>query len=129
MEAERETALKERIVGRCRCNGNLMIKKSRYGRFIACDKFPNCKIIFKLPPKGNIKTSDKICKECSSPVIYIGKKEVCINNECPSKRINEVYEDKKCPKCSKNLVLRKSIYGSFYGCSDYPKCRYIEKIK
>jgi len=25
-------------------------------------------------------------------------------------------------------VLRSSIYGKFYGCSLYPKCRYTEKL-
>lgn len=30
----------------------------------------------------------------------------------------------KCPRCGGNLVLRKGKYGGFYGCSNYPKCRY-----
>ena len=30
----------------------------------------------------------------------------------------------KCPKCGGNLVLRKGTYGQFYGCSNYPDCRY-----
>lgn len=34
----------------------------------------------------------------------------------------------KCPECGKSLVLRKSSYGEFYGCSGYPKCKHIEKI-
>ena len=29
-----------------------------------------------------------------------------------------------CPKCGGQLVLRKGQYGRFYGCSNYPKCRY-----
>ncbi|SDB66668.1 NERD domain-containing protein [Butyrivibrio sp. INlla16] len=29
-----------------------------------------------------------------------------------------------CPKCGGRLVLRKGKYGEFYGCSNYPKCRY-----
>lgn len=32
-----------------------------------------------------------------------------------------------CPKCGGTLVLRHGKYGSFYGCSNYPKCRYILK--
>ena len=32
-----------------------------------------------------------------------------------------------CPKCGGNLVLRHGKYGSFYGCSNYPKCHYILK--
>ena len=30
----------------------------------------------------------------------------------------------KCPKCGGNLILRKGKYGDFYGCSNYPRCRY-----
>lgn len=41
------------------------------------------------------------------------------------------YEYKKehllCPKCNGTLVMRKGKYGSFYGCSNYPKCKYIQK--
>ena len=38
--------------------------------------------------------------------------------------------EKDCPKCKEGkLVLRKSIYGSFYGCSRFPKCRNTEKLK
>jgi len=36
--------------------------------------------------------------------------------------------DKKCPKCGKPLILRRSIYGQFIGCTGYPKCRHTEKI-
>jgi len=32
-----------------------------------------------------------------------------------------------CPICGNELKLRKSIYGRFYGCSNYPKCKYITK--
>ena len=30
----------------------------------------------------------------------------------------------KCPRCGGNLVLRHSKYGSFYGCSNYPRCKF-----
>ena len=29
-----------------------------------------------------------------------------------------------CPKCGGRLVLRNGQYGKFYGCSNYPSCRY-----
>lgn len=33
-----------------------------------------------------------------------------------------------CPRCGGNLVERKGRYGSFYGCSNYPTCKFtIEK--
>ena len=34
----------------------------------------------------------------------------------------------KCPRCGGNLVLRQGMYGAFYGCSNYPNCRYIQKL-
>lgn len=32
-----------------------------------------------------------------------------------------------CPRCGGNLVLRKGSNGSFYGCSNYPKCKFTKK--
>ena len=32
----------------------------------------------------------------------------------------------KCPKCGSELVKRKSKYGEFIGCSNFPKCRYTK---
>lgn len=32
-----------------------------------------------------------------------------------------------CPRCQGKLVLRKGKYGQFYGCSNYPKCKFIKK--
>lgn len=43
---------------------------------------------------------------------------------------NHAYKQKRlekslvCPRCGGNLVVRKGAYGKFYGCSNYPKCRY-----
>ncbi len=34
----------------------------------------------------------------------------------------------KCPQCGGTLVLRHGRYGYFYGCSNYPHCRYTRKI-
>lgn len=34
-----------------------------------------------------------------------------------------------CPRCNAKLVRRNSKYGAFWGCSNYPKCRYTESVK
>ena len=34
---------------------------------------------------------------------------------------------RNCPKCGAPLVRKKSRYGEFVGCSNYPKCNYREK--
>lgn len=36
---------------------------------------------------------------------------------------------KECPKCKGMLKLRSGKFGQFYGCSNYPKCKYTEKVK
>lgn len=32
-----------------------------------------------------------------------------------------------CPRCGGNLILRKGKYGRFWGCTNYPKCKFIKK--
>lgn len=34
-----------------------------------------------------------------------------------------------CPRCGGKLVLRKGSSGPFYGCSNYPKCKFTKKAK
>ena len=32
-----------------------------------------------------------------------------------------------CPRCGDSLIERKGKYGSFYGCSNYPQCKFTVK--
>jgi restriction system protein len=38
-------------------------------------------------------------------------------------------EEKSCEHCSNDMVLRKGPKGQFYGCSSFPKCRYVTAVK
>ena len=137
-EANASTRTELSTLGKCpECGGNLIIQKGKFGRFIACDNYPKCKITFKLPAKGNIRPTNKTCEACGYPIIAISKgksyQEVCINPDCPLKKENEVKSHEKegspCPKCKKGkLVLRSSLFGKFLGCSRYPRCKYTERI-
>lgn len=42
-------------------------------------------------------------------------------------RRNTAVANGNCPRCGGNLVLRNGRYGRFYGCSNYPNCKYILK--
>ena len=42
-------------------------------------------------------------------------------------RRNTAVASGKCPRCGGTLILRHGPYGTFYGCSNYPRCRYILK--
>ncbi|CAM11968.1 Topoisomerase IA [Candidatus Phytoplasma australiense] len=86
------------------CNeGNLLIKKSHYGSFLGCSRFPDCKNTspWKVQEKNKSKDSDH-------------------SNQT----------DQKCNLCNEgNLLIKKSRYGSFLGCSRFPDCKNIVKIK
>ena len=90
---------------------------------------------FKLPSNGFIKTIDSMCDHCSHPKILVIRKrkqpqEVCINPDCPSKEIKSDKLDTKCEKCKEGtMVMRKSIYGQFVACNNFPKCRNIIRTK
>jgi len=61
-----------------------------------------------------------------------------VNKNNPSRFIEELLLDNQnikimndilyCPKCHNVLVKRNGKYGEFYGCLNYPKCRYTKKI-
>ena len=34
-----------------------------------------------------------------------------------------------CPRCGGKLLFRKGKYGKFYGCSNYPSCKFTKSIK
>lgn len=44
------------------------------------------------------------------------------------KRVSTTGSNTGCPKCGGNLVMRKGKFGSFQGCSNYPKCRYTREV-
>ncbi|MEM4397016.1 MAG: DNA topoisomerase I [Candidatus Woesearchaeota archaeon] len=174
--AAKETEDKKNYIGKCPVckNGNLKIIhiKKNNSKFIACDKYPECKTTFSIPQNKIIKSTNELCSFCGYPVIEIistrSKQKFCLNLNCESKRqtnennknleenktkqdiINKNSKSKKtkiknketnketktdknniqekCPKCNGSLVLRQSIYGQFYGCSNYPKCKFIKPI-
>ncbi len=114
--------------------GEIVLRKGKFGRFAACNKYPDCKTTFKLPLSGLVEVSKDVCQHCGYPMITMIRKAkrpqtVCINPDCPSKKIS-FEAGRKCPKCQEGeLVLRKSVYGQFIACNKFPKCRYIEKRK
>jgi len=83
-----------------KCGAPMVIKEGRYGQFLACSTYPDCK-----NPKEFTREDGKI---------------VVKQKEAP-----EIREDVKCEKCGKPMVVRRSRRGPFLGCSGYPKCRSI----
>lgn len=68
------------------CGRNMVVKHGRFGKFLACPGFPEC-------------------KNTKPYIIKIGV---------------------PCPKCDGEVIVRRSKKGrTFYGCSNFPKCRFI----
>lgn len=114
------------------CGDDLVIRKGRYGEFVACNNYPKCKYV-KLDEDS---ISDEKCPECGSNLIKkrgrYGEFWACSNYpECKYVKSNKKKAEKtgeKCPECGKDLVKRTSRYGKeFIACSGFPKCRYIKK--
>lgn len=93
--------------------GKLVIKRSRFGkRFLACNKYPECKTTFPLPQFGLIKLSEKKC-ECGWPMLLLIRKgkppwNFCINPECYIKKARaEVKEQRETVKKEKVKLAKK----------------------
>ncbi|ABC65559.1 DNA topoisomerase [Aster yellows witches'-broom phytoplasma AYWB] len=82
------------------CNAPLLIKKGRYGNFLGCSRFPECKNIVSLKEKtSSLETNP------------------------------DMKTDQKCNLCNAPLLIKKGRYGNFLGCSRFPECKNIVKIQ
>ncbi|MBI5374924.1 MAG: type I DNA topoisomerase [Candidatus Schekmanbacteria bacterium] len=80
-----------------KCGKPMKVKAGRFGKFLACSGYPECKNTKKIN----------------------GTSE-------PQNEENGKLLDEKCPKCEKQLTVRIGRFGRFEACSGYPKCRYIK---
>ncbi len=81
-----------------KCGKPMVLKRGRFGTFLACSGYPDCKNTKKIARGEHGKTT-----------------------------VKEVIEtDEICEKCGSKLVIREGRYGKFTACSNYPKCKYIK---
>ena len=117
-----------------KCDHELLRRKGRYGEFIACSNFPECKYTTDLegnaPPEPEM--TDIKCDKCDSFMVIKdskrGKFYACSSypkckNAKPLVPPKEL--DIPCPKCGSVIHEKEGKRGTFYGCSNYPKCRFI----
>ncbi|TLD82570.1 type I DNA topoisomerase [Helicobacter trogontum] len=112
------------------CGNELVIRNGRYGEFVSCSNYPQCKFIKK--EKQEVETSDETCEKCGRPMIVKmskrGKFLACSGYpECKNAQPLEKPKELSiaCPKCGGKLLERKSKRGIFYGCANYPTCKFI----
>ncbi len=76
----------------------MALKRGRFGYFMACTGYPECRNTKKIVIKEGTATA-----------------------------VGDTPLDEKCPECGNNLVKKHGRYGPFTACSNYPKCKYIKK--
>jgi DNA topoisomerase-1 len=89
-----------------KCGAPMVIKTGRYGKFLACSAFPECRNIKSMNEKKQAVASDPKIAE-----------------------LEKKYEKEKCDKCGAPMVIKTGRYGAFLACSAFPKCRNIKNIK
>ncbi len=126
------------------CGSPLVIKKSKYGSFVACSNYPSCSYI-KKEKKEEPKYTGEMCPECGKPLVERKNKKGETFIGCsgyPScsyikgraeKKALPAYTEKDyvkdCPNCKDgHLVIKQGKRVKFLGCTNFPKCRYHEWI-
>ncbi len=117
------------------CGGEMVVRVGRYGKFLSCSRFPECKGMKDIAGSEESLDFDKYakpekCPKCGSKLILkhgkYGQFWACEKYpEC--KGVVPLLLNEKCPECSHHLVERRSKWGrKVVGCSNYPDCRYIK---
>ena len=83
-----------------KCGKKMVYKTGRFGRFLACPDYPECKSTVAVDKDGAPKT----------PAVE-----------------EKVYADFKCELCGGDMILRQGRYGSFYACANYPNCKFTKQ--
>jgi len=138
-----------------KCAGKMIIKWGKFGRFMACSNYPECKNTRQLGSNGNGAATDGAadavgntlqeeitCEKCSRPMVLkrgrFGEFMACTGYpECKNtKKIVKSAEtiavkqdiplDEDCPACGKKLAIKHGRFGEFTACSNYPGCKYIK---
>ena len=116
------------------CGHDLVERRGRYGLFVACENYPECKYIKK--DSVELEYTGEECPKCGGKMVFkngrFGRFEACSNYpECKyiknSKKKEPVMTDEVCPNCGSPVVIKQGRYGEFKACSNYPKCKTIIK--
>ena len=87
------------------CGLPMVIKFGRFGQFLACSNYPEC----------------KTTREVSA-------KKTGVDGQLSENGESQTEEVAPCELCGKDMALKKGRFGAFYGCTGYPECKNIRKI-
>ncbi len=130
-----------------KCGSEMVIRWGRFGRFMACKNYPECKNTRELEKETSAKDQEgesqekEVCEKCGQPMVLkkgqYGEFLACSGYpECkntkkviPAGKTGQAEDplDEECPQCGSKLVQRQGRYGKFVACSNYPECKYIKQ--
>jgi len=123
-----------------KCGKPMTVKFGRFGRFLACSGYPECKSTKQIGKNGvgasadPVKTGEKcgVCKD-GDMMIRSGRfgKFIACSNYPKCKTTKPFTLGIKCPKgCGGEIVERRTKKGrTFYGCEKYPDCDFTSWSK
>lgn len=76
------------------CGKGMVIKLSRFGKFLSCSGYPDCK---------NARPLDEDAEE--------------------AEKLAQEYANEKCPTCGGKMIVRSGRFGKFLACEKYPECK------
>src|SRR3982075_3824158 len=118
------------------CGRVMVLKRGRFGQFMACTGYPDCKTTRRLDQGKKVPDIplDETCPLCKRNLILrhgrFGEFTSCSGYpEC--KYVKQNFIGVKCPECKEGeLVEKRARKGNtFYGCGNYPKCKFTSAAK
>jgi len=119
-------SITQKVEKKCpKCQRPLVVRWGKYGKFLACSRYPECK--YTRPLEMEV-IKDIKCPICGKDMVLregrTGRFYACIDYpRCPG--ILPYTTGVKCPECGGELIERKNKRGQvFYACSNYPECKF-----
>jgi DNA topoisomerase-1 len=118
------------------CGRVMVLKRGRFGQFMACTGYPDCKTTRRLDQGKRVPDIplDELCPKCGRNMMIrhgrFGEFTACSGYpEC--KYVKQNFIGVRCPDCKDgDLVEKRARKGNtFYGCSNYPKCKFTSAGK
>jgi DNA topoisomerase I len=118
------------------CGRVMVLKRGRFGQFMACTGYPDCKTTRRLDQGKKVPDIplDEPCPKCGRNMMIrhgrYGEFTACSGYpEC--KYVKQNFIGVKCPECKEgDLVEKRARKGNtFYGCGNYPKCKFTSAHK
>ena len=116
-----------------KCGAPMVVKEGRFGRFLACKRYPECRSTLPIQEDQNaegVPYEAPNCPECGSDMVLrsgrFGRFFACTRYpEC--RGTAPLKMGVSCPQhgCDGEIVEKRSRKGKvFFGCTRYPECRF-----